>query len=211
MFKKMIVFVAICLFQLPVYADDTSAKDLSALLTKLNAIKADFTQIITDKNAKQIQQSVGQMYMQRPGKFRWDVKKPSKQLVVTNGKKIWIYDPDLEQVTIRALTKEVGESPAMLLTNPSTTIEKDYQVQSIKASAKDLQWFSLIPKNQNSMFAKIKLGFNKNEIREMELQDHIGHTTSIAFYNINMNPSLPENIFSFKPPAHVDVIDETKR
>lgn len=205
------IFFAIFLFQLPVYADDTAAKDLSVLLTNLNAVKADFTQIITDKNAKQIQQSVGQMSMQRPGKFRWDVKKPSKQLVVTNGKKIWIYDPDLEQVTIRALTKEVGESPAMLLTNPSTTIEKDYQVESMKASAKDLQWFSLVPKNQNSMFAKIKLGFNKNQIREMELQDHIGHTTSIAFYNISMNPALSDTLFSFKPPSHVDVIDETKR
>jgi|HubBroStandDraft_4_1064222.scaffolds.fasta_scaffold456562_2 outer membrane lipoprotein carrier protein len=211
MFKKMMTFIAIFLFQLPVYADNTAAKDLSVLLTNLNAVKADFTQIITDKNAKQIQQSVGQMYMQRPGKFRWDVKKPAKQLVVTNGKKIWIYDPDLEQVTIRALTKEVGESPAMLLTNPNTTIEKDYQVENIKASAKDLQWFSLVPRNQNSMFAKIKLGFNKNQIREMELQDHIGHTTSIAFYNISMNPVLSDTLFSFKPPAHVDVIDETRR
>lgn len=211
MFKKLMICLTIFLFQLPVYADDTAAKDLSVLLTNLNAVKADFTQIITDKNAKQIQQSVGQMYMQRPGKFRWFVKKPSKQLVVTNGKKIWIYDPDLEQVTIRALTKEVGESPAMLLTNPNTTIEKDYQVENIKASAKDLQWFSLVPKNQNSMFAKIKLGFNKNQIREMELQDHIGHTTAIAFYNISMNPALSASLFSFKPPAHVDVIDETRR
>ncbi len=210
MFKKLITFFAICLLQLPAYAANTAAADLSALLTKLNAMKADFTQTITDKNAKQIQHSVGQMLMQRPGKFRWDVKKP-KQLVVTNGKKIWIYEPDLEQVTIRPLTKEVGESPALLLTNPNVTIEKDYQVENIKAGAKDLQWFLLIPKNQNSLFAKVKLGFNKNQLREMELQDHIGHTTSIAFYNVNLNPVLSATLFSFTPPRHVDVIDETKR
>jgi outer membrane lipoprotein carrier protein len=211
MFRKLIIFFLLFLLQFNAYAANTTANDLSALLTKLDSMQADFSQTITDKNAKQIQQSVGRMSMQRPGKFRWEVKKPSKQLVVTDGKRIWIYDPDLEQVTIRFLTKEVGESPAMLLTNPSTTIEKDYQVDNVKASAKDLQWYSLIPKNQNSMFAKIKLGFNKNQIREMELQDHLGHTTSIAFYNIKISPTLSESIFSFKPPAHVDVIDETRR
>lgn len=211
MFKKMILIGVIFFFQCNSYAADNASTDLSTLLTHLNAMKADFTQTITDKNAKQIQHSVGHMVMQRPGKFRWEVKKPSTQLVITDGKKIWIYEPDLEQVTIRKLTKEVGESPAMLLTNPNVTLEKDYKVENIKPSTKDLQWFSLIPKNQNSMFAKIKLGFNKNEIREMELQDHIGHTTSIAFYNINTNPSLASTLFSFKPPRHVDVIDETRR
>lgn len=209
MFKKVMIFFIALLLQTYVYAD-TAANDLSALLTTLHTMRADFTQTITDKNAKQIQQSVGRMSIARPGKFRWEVKKPAMQLVVTNGKRIWIYDPDLEQVTIRTLTKEVGESPAMLLTNPNTSIEKDYHVEAMKTSDHDLQWFSLVPNNQNSMFAKIKLGFKKNQIREMELHDHIGHTTSIAFYNIDLNPSISSTLFSFKPPAHVDVIDETR-
>lgn len=209
MLQKILLFFFLILFQTSIYAN-TAADDLSMLLTKINAMRADFTQIITDKNAKQIQQSVGRMAMQRPGKFRWEVKKPMMQLVITNGTRLWIYDPDLEQVTIRMLTKEVGESPAMLLTNPNVTLGKDYRVESIKSSGKDLQWFSLTPKNQNSMFAKIKLGFDKNQIREMELQDHLGHTTAIAFYNIAMNPILSATLFSFKPPKNVDVIDETK-
>lgn len=209
MFKKAILFFTILLFQAVTYAN-TEATELTALLTKINAMQADFTQIITDKNAKQIQQSSGRMSMQRPGKFRWEVKRPNSQLVVTNGSKVWIYDPDLEQVTIRMLTKEVGESPAMLLTNPNLTLEKDYRVENT-TSGKDLRWFALTPKSQNSMFAKIKLGFNGNQIREMELQDHIGHTTSIAYYNIRVNPSLAANLFSFKPPKNIDVIDETRR
>jgi outer membrane lipoprotein carrier protein len=209
MLKKLLTFMTLVVWHSCVLAN-SPADDLTLRLSTLNVMRADFSQTIMDKNAKKIQQSVGQMAMQRPGKFRWDVKKPVAQLVITNGAKVWIYDPDLEQVTIRYLTKEVGESPAMLLTHSNTAIEKDYKVVSDKALSGGLEWFTLTPKNQNSLFAKVRLGFLKNEIHEMELQDHLGHTTQIAFYNIKMNPTLSSSLFSFKPPVNIDVIDETK-
>lgn len=208
MFNKICFFIIVFFLQLSAYAD-TAAVSLSQLLSNIQTLRADFTQTITDKNAKEIQHSVGQMSLQRPGKFRWDVKKPVAQLVVTNGSRLWIYDPDLEQVSIRSLTKEVGESPAMLLSHTNVALDKDYNVQVMKDAK--VQWFVLQPKSQNSLFAQIRFGFVNKQIREMILQDHLGHTTAVEFYNIKMNSTLSASLFSFKPPAHVDVIDETKR
>lgn len=208
MLKKIRLFFFLILIMSPVFADQSSTS-LNQLLAKMQTIQADFTQTITDKNAKAIQRSVGQMTLQRPGQFRWEIKKPVKQLVVTNGSRLWIYDPDLEQVTIRFLSKEVGESPAMLLSHTNVALEKDYSVT--QKNDNKLQWFFLTPKNPNSLFAQIRFGFLNNQIREMVLQDHLGHTTAVEFYNIRENKPVTSALFSFKPPPNVDVIDETKR
>lgn len=195
--------------QTTTFANTTDADALSQLLKNIQTMQASFKQSIMDKKAKQLQQSSGVMSLQRPGKFRWEVKKPVAQIIVTNGAKVWIYDPDLEQVTIRALTKEVGQSPAMLLSNTNLALENDYAVTK-EENKSSLDWFSLIPKSKNSVFAMIRLGFNNNQIREMVLQDQLGHTTSIEFYNIQLNPTLSSALFAFKIPRHVDVIDETR-
>lgn len=207
---KYIAFLIIFFFHVSAHAD-TAATTLSQLLKNIQTMRADFTQTITDKNAKQVQHSTGQMALQRPGKFRWEVKKPVAQVVVTNGSRLWIYDPDLEQVTIRLLTKEVGQSPAMLLSNTNIVLEKDYMVATTNENNSSLNWFLLKPKNKNSIFAVIKLGFSSSQIREMVLQDQLGHTTSIEFYNIKLNPGLSSSLFAFRVPPHVDVIDETKK
>lgn len=207
MLNKLSFFFILLFLRTVAYADN-AASSLNPLLSNIQTLQADFTQTITDKNAKQIQHSDGRMSLQRPGKFRWEVKKPVAQLVVTNGTRLWIYDPDLEQVTIRFLSKEVGESPAMLLSNTNVALEKDYDVQAMKDTK--LQWYVLTPKSQNSMFAQIRFGFYNQQIREMVLQDHLGHTTAVEFYNIKENSALSSALFVFKAPTHVDVIDETK-
>lgn len=212
MFKvKQSIFAFLMFFVVQTAAHADSATDsLSQLLSNVRTLNSDFTQTMSDKNAKQIQHSTGHMALQRPGKFRWEVKKPTAQLVVTNGNRLWIYDPDLEQVTIRLLNNEVGDSPAMLLSHTNVALEKDFSVKSISGPSSATKWFLLIPKNKNSLFAQIRFGFIDNQIREMVLQDHLGHTTTIEFYNLKMNPTLSSSLFSFKPPANVDVIDETR-
>lgn len=207
---RLSVFLLLFVYQFVSYA--SSANDvLSARLAKIDSMQADFTQTITDRKDKPVQKSVGHMSLQRPSKFRWSVTKPTAQVVVANGKRLWIYDPDLEQVTIRSLSKEIGETPALLLSNTQTTLASDFNVKMQQDKNGGLQWFFLIPKNQNSMLALIKLGFANNQIREMHLEDHLGHITNVEFYNILMNAKLSASLFDFKPPKHVDVIDETKR
>lgn len=206
---RVIIFIFLCMMQINSYAV-TPAEELTQLLSTVQTIQADFTQAIYNKKTKQTEQSIGHMVLQRPGKFRWSVKKPIAQLIIANDTRLWIYDPDLEQVTIRFLGKEIENTPVLLLSNPSLAIEKNFNVQTIKNAA-SLQWFALFPKSQDSMLAFIRMGFSKNQIRQIDLEDHLGHHTTIEFYNVLMNQPLSASLFTFKPPANTDVIDETRK
>jgi outer membrane lipoprotein carrier protein len=204
-FLKSMLIIA-TLFQLSA----VNAADLATLLNSVRTMRADFSQTIVDNHGKAIQQSFGTMALQRPGKFRWEVKKPIPQVIIANQTRIWIYDPDLEQVTIRSLNKTAGESPALLLSNDNAQINNDFSVKSMPATA-GWNWFSLTPKMADSMFANIQMGFFNNQIREMHLQDHLGHTTQVKFTSAKTNMVLSANLFQFSPPKNVDVIDETKK
>lgn len=174
-------------------------------------MKADFTQTLIDSKGKPTQKSLGRMAIQRPGKFRWDVTKPVPQLIIANGSRLWIYDPDLEQVTIRSLSKAAGESPALILSHDNTNLENTFTIQAIQPDAAQGQWFSLTPKKKDNMFESIAMGFVNNQIQEMRLKDNLGHITRVQFQNIQTNANLPASLFTFKPSAKIDVIDETKK
>ena len=188
----------------------SASSGLAGLLNSTQSMKADFIQKIYDNRGKVVQQSHGTMIMQRPGKFRWEVKKPIPQLIIANQSRLWIYDPDLEQVTIRKLSQTTGETPALLLSHVNVVLDKDYDVKSLPAKSSDWRWYELVPKAADNMFASIQMGFMNNQIHEMRLQDHLGHTTLIQFTNIKINPVLPSSVFVFKAPANVDVIDEIR-
>jgi outer membrane lipoprotein carrier protein len=183
--------------------------DLDAMLNAVRNMQADFTQTIFDNKGKAVQQSFGSMAFQRPGQFRWQVKKPIPQLIIANKTKLWVYDPDLEQVTIRALSSGAGETPALLLSHDSNSFDEDFHIQSMPAK-KGLTWFKLTPKQSDNMFEFVEMGFSNNQINQMRLQDHLGHTTLIEFKNIKTNSEMSPGKFSFNPPANTDVIDETK-
>jgi outer membrane lipoprotein carrier protein len=204
-------FISIPLFVVFVsgYAASNSA-DLIFLLDSVKTMKADFSQTIYDNHGKAVETSYGSMAMQRPGKFRWEVKKPIPQLIIANESKLWIYDPDLQQVTIRVLGKASGGSPALLLSHVNTTLDKDFLVKPLAKKMAGWSWFELVPKQQDSMFASIEMGFTNKQIREMRLQDHLGHTTLVKFANAFINKSLPASLFTLKIPANADVIDETR-
>ncbi|MBV8802295.1 MAG: outer membrane lipoprotein chaperone LolA [Gammaproteobacteria bacterium] len=202
----------ISLWQLNAYAiDETAILMLNQLLGQTMTMSADFTQTITDKTNKPLQKATGKMALQRPGKLRWEALKPISQLVVANGEKLWIYDPDLEQVTIRFISKEMGETPALLLSNTEDTLAKNFIVRQGKDTRTGMLWFVLTPKSKNSMLSAIKLGFDENKIQAMFLEDHLGHTTLIEFNHVIINQTLPSSLFKFKLPANVDVIDETQQ
>lgn len=193
------------------FSFSAAAADLTTMLNDVRTMQASFTQTVYDNHGKAVQVSHGQMALQRPGKFRWDVKKPIPQLIIANDSKLWIYDPDLEQVTIRSLQHAAGETPALFLSHVDNTLQNDFTVQSVVAKPKEWEWFKLIPKKSDSMFASIMMGFGQQQIQEMRLQDHLGHTTVIQFDKAKVNTALAGSLFIFKAPANVDVIDETKR
>jgi outer membrane lipoprotein carrier protein len=209
--KKIGVTIAALFITVNVYAQ-SPASDLTDLLLNIKTMQADFSQNIQDKSANSIQNSSGQMALERPGKFRWDVQKPQKQLIIANGVRLWIYDPDLEQVTIQSVRGGSGKTPALLLSDKSLTIDKDYDVKVIPAlsAIAGLQIFQLTPKDPDDPLNKIKLTFRMKRIQEMQLQDHLGHTTVIRFQNVQTGMALDDKLFKFNPPPNIDVIDESK-
>ena len=189
----------------------SSSTDLTTILGNIHTMRADFTQTILDNRGKVAQKSVGKMALQRPGKFRWEVTKPIPQLIIANQTKLWIYDPDLEQVTIRSLKQAAGDTPAVLLSHNDQSIDADYQITELPQKSVRMKWFVLVPRAADSMFASIKMGFQNQKIEEMRLEDHIGHTTIIEFKKNQTNASVPDSLFVFKAAPNVDVIDETRK
>lgn len=199
--------IFITFFTSTVMAAETS--ELTVLLNGIKTMRAGFTQTVFDNHGKAVMKSNGSMALERPGKFRWEVTKPMPQTIIANAERLWVYDPDLQQVTIRSLKTEAGEAPALLLSHQNAALESDYKIQTL--SEKDgLRWFVLKPKKNDNMFASVKMGFAKNELKEMLLDDQIGHSTRVQFQKIEMNTSLPSSLFVFKAPAGTDVIDETR-
>lgn len=208
--KKWFLVIAATLVFMPTVFAESANDTLSQLLKNMHSMQADFTQTIVDKKGKAIQSSSGHMSLQRPSQFRWDVTHPIRQLIVTNGKRLWIYDPDLEQVTIRSLARAAGETPAMLLSDENLSLGKEFTVRPIAGEGSAMQWFMLIPRDKSTVISALKLGFANQVIHEMQLQDHLGHTTKIEFNHVKLNSPLSSSTFSFKPPSQVDIIDETK-
>ena len=192
------------------FAIAAPSDDLANLLNSTRTMRANFTQTVIDNRNKPVQKSYGTMALSRPGKFRWDVKKPIPQLIVANQPRLWIYDSDLDQVTIRTLNVAAGQTPALLLSQVNTVIDKDFAVKQL-SNAQNQITYELIPRNNDASFGSIRLIFNSGKISAMYLQDHLGNTTKIEFSEIEANINIPANTFTFKIPANVDVIDETKK
>ena len=168
--------------------------------------KARFAQMVLDRNMKMLQQATGTMQFSRPGKFRWEYQKPYEQTIVGDGSRLWIYDKDLNQVTVRKLDAALGASPAAILAG-SNDIEKTY-VLTAEGAKDGLDWLRAEPRNRDNAFERIRLGFSTTGLEAMELKDQFGQTTVIKFADIERNPKLAPDAFRFAPPKGADVISE---
>ena len=191
---------------LPWSAQAGAIDQLHQFLQSTKTLKADFAQTVIAKNGRKPQQSSGQVAISRPGKLRWDIQKPYPQLVVGDGEKIWIYDPELKQVTIRKAGQAIGGSPAALLAG-SNELEKNFKL-SEAGESEGFNWVEAIAKADDSGFEKIRLGLVGSDLKAMELYDNFGQTTLIRFSRLERNTPLPATTFKFTPPAGVDVVGE---
>jgi outer membrane lipoprotein carrier protein len=179
---------------------------LRIFLQQTTTGKARFAQIIVDKNLKQLQQATGTMHFARPGKFRWEYEKPYEQLIVGDGSRLWVYDKDLNQVSVRKLDQALGDSPAALLAG-SNEIEKIYTMTNL-GNQEGLDWVEALPKSKENAFERIRLGFSSGGLEAMELRDQFGQVTVIKFAAVERNPKLSPELFRFVPPKGADVIRE---
>lgn len=180
---------------------------LNSFINETSVARASFSQILLDKNARTIKNATGTMQFERPGKFRWVYEKPYEQLIIGDGTKVWFYDPDLNQVTVRKLDIAIGSSPAALLAGDNT-IESNFDLSEIGVQG-ELEWLEAKPKIKEGSFESIRLGFTPTGILEIVvLHDNFGQTTVITFSELEKNPTLPAELFKFKPPKNSDVISD---
>lgn len=183
-----------------------SVEQLRGFLNETQSFKAAFRQTVSNRQGTQTQESTGTLSIVRPGKLRWEVNKPYPQLVVGNNEKVWIYDPELEQVTIRQNDLNSGSSPAALLAGRSA-LETNFTLREDGESG-GLKWVAANPKASDSSFEKIRIGLAGKELRALEMYDNFGQITRIHFSGYERNLKLPDGLFTFTPPPGADVIGE---
>lgn len=169
-------------------------------------LRAQFDQSVVDRSGKVTNESGGTMQFSRPGKFRWEYKKPYPQLIVGDGQKLWIWDNDLNQVTVKRLTESLGSSPAALLAG-SNEIERSFTLVDGGAS-EGVEWLQAKPRDKETTFESIRMGFSETGLQVMELVDSFGQKTIIRFTKVEKNPKLAADLFKFTPPKGADVVGE---
>jgi len=181
--------------------------DLDAFTHGLKGLQGGFAQTVYDSNGAKKEYSTGRVSLSAPRLFRWEYVKPYPQLIVADGKTVWVYDPDLKQVTRRAQGAAEGNSPLAALVDP-TRLDKDYVVADAGADA-GLEWLTLTPRDKDdASFESARLGFDRNGLNRMAFTDLLGQRTEIVFAKWQRNPVFANGTFSYVPPKDVDVVGD---
>ena len=188
-------------------AQDVSSpvEQLSAFVARTAQASGRFEQTVMSASGRKPQVSTGTFAFQRPGRFRWLYETPFPQLLVSDGVRLWSWDQDLNQATVRTLGDALGSTPVAILAGEGT-LEQDFELQSEAADA-GLQWVRATPLRPDSAFESMRLGFAQGMLREMELHDNFGQSTVIRFVELDVDEPVDPAQFSFVPPAGADVID----
>jgi len=179
---------------------------LDAYLTGVTTMRARFRQILLDENQQIVQNAGGTLVLKRPGQFRWDYQDPYEQLILSDGTHLWLYDADLEQVTVKSLDDSLASTPAMLLSGDAGMADGFELTEAGQYG--EVFWMTLVPRNQETDFRNISLGFVDGQLQLMELEDSLDQVTRILLEEVERNPVLADDTFSFVPPAGSDVIGE---
>jgi outer membrane lipoprotein carrier protein len=182
-------------------------EQLASFTKNLKGLDGRFEQRVYDPNGRQTELASGSVRLSAPRQFRWEYLPPAAQLIVADGDHVWIYDPDLEQVTVRNQSSEEQASPLAVLIDP---VELDRQFNVVEAGKSDgLEWLELLPKKPDEApFLKARLGFGPQGLARMELNDALGQRTVLAFSAWSRNPAFAKDLFRFVPPPGVDVVGD---
>jgi len=204
-FKTILLSLVVLLSAIQtVNAENTGDVQLKKFLKNSTSFKATFSQSLFDENGIELQFSAGVFSLKKPGKFSWDYEEPYPQTIMSNGKLIWMFDSELEQVTIKPVDATLSNSSMVLLFSKSD-LDKEFKIIKLDV-VKGVNWLELISKKSDSEFSSILLGMKNDLIVSIKLIDGFGQTTVIKFTEISIKPSFENNRFEFKIPKNVDVI-----
>ena len=202
---REIIFASLLFVTITSFAEE-AIDALKKQLTQFSTIQGNFEQLIHDNYGELLQHSTGKMAVERPQHFRWYTDEPTEQLIISNGTKLWVYDIDLEQVTVEKFQSTYGSLPALLLTGEVAQLEQRFEVDYQKKGALDV--YRLTPKqiSNEEMFQWVELSFYHSKIKQMHLLDNLEQHTELRFSNVHLNQHVSAEQFNFNPPAGVDVI-----
>lgn len=183
-----------------------AANKLSELLSHTQTIRGTFSQLTLDSTGTQLQEASGQMVLQRPGLFRWHTDPPLEQLLISNGEKVWLYDPDLLQVTVQKMDQRLTHTPALLLSGDVSKISENFSI-TYKEGGPVID-FILTPTAKDTLFDTLRLSFRNGVINDMQLLDAVGQRTNILFMGVKVNEPVDASQFVFDAPTGVDVIED---
>jgi outer membrane lipoprotein carrier protein len=203
MLKRSILVVVLFLYHSWLPADQ-EFDGLNRFFTEVTTLDTAFYQQVFDEAGNSIQRSQGRLKLSRPGRFRWEYITPSAQLILADGRNLWIYDAELEQATVKPIAEMLGATPITLLTE-LRPLEEEFFIEPVGERA-GLHWVQLIPRTQDTEFNRVELGLRENQVRQMELHDQFGQKTVIRFEGMKTNLPLSDLEFQFEVPPGVDVI-----
>jgi len=201
-----IIFLNIVLLMVigSAYAGSKATAALQQVLGHYRTYQARFVQRTYDGKGRLVQTSQGRVYLARPGRFRWEVTKPNQQLIIANGKFLWIYNATLQQATKRRVKRHEDSSPVALLTGNVSRLAKRFNIQA--KLVKGFQLFTLLPRSQSGSFSKVLMWFHGQSLVQMRVINRLGQTNVFSFRKIKINAKINRRLFNFKPPAGVDVL-----
>ena len=201
------LLLAIALSAANAVAADSARSRMEAFSKDLKSVTANFAQSVTDANGHRGDESRGTLALEAPRQFRWETKQPYEQTIVADGQRVWVYEPDLEQVSVRSQSSEEAHSPLTVLTDLS---QLDSQFTASESGERDgLAWLKLASKAKDPEFEYAELGFSAKTLDRMVFKDQLGNTTEIRFEDWKRNPAIAADTFKFTPPKGVDVIGNT--
>jgi outer membrane lipoprotein carrier protein len=200
---KKIVLLALALVSTLAIAQSTPISELQSLLAPISSMKANFKQTVYSESKIEIQSASGNMEYKKPNLFRWQVEKPEKSLLVTDGQKLWSYDVGLEQVTVQKYTADKQVSPLSFILDDASKLSVNFVVTKPAGSC-----YQLDPKQDNPNFVNVVVCFNAKNISVVRVLDHLGQTSVFEFSAMQKNPQIATSRFKFVPPAGVDVVGD---
>ena len=203
---RMLLLPALALTAVSAHADPASVASLKNLLDKSQTLTARLSQLTLDAGGTQLQETAGEMAVQRPGLFYWHTEAPQEQTMISDGQKVTLWDPDLEQATIKKLDQRLTQTPALLLSGDVSKISESFDISSKQAG--EVMEFILKPKTKDTLFDSLNLSFRNGMINNMRLVDSVGQRTDILFSGVKANEPIPASKFKFVIPKGADVIQE---
>ncbi|HEU4458154.1 MAG TPA: outer membrane lipoprotein chaperone LolA [Methylibium sp.] len=202
--RALAPLVAIALLVAPLARAD-ALDALRSFVAEAKSGRADFTQTVTSPDGAKTKKSTGSFEFLRPNRFRFDYAKPYAQTIVGDGQKVWLYDVDLNQVTVRPFDRALGSTPAALLAGGA--IDRDFDLKPLP-DADGLQWAQALPKTKDGSFQSLKIGFKGPLLAAIEIVDAFGQRSRLDFKGFEANAAVPAERLRFSPPAGVDVISQ---